>query len=151
MFTAREDNGFFIREAEKIGFQYNHQIVLVKDNPLPHFTKTNFRSSFELCFYMSKGKPKTFNFLAQNKMINKFHYLIGRKDTIHPTEKPIKMFRWLIEVSSNKGDLVFDGFLGSGTTAVACKELGRKCIGIEISPEYCKITKQRLSQEVLNF
>ena len=57
---------------------------------------------------------------------------------------------FLIEKSSKPNDIVLDPFLGSGTTAVACKELGRNYIGIEISPEYCKIAEKRLSQGVLN-
>jgi len=55
----------------------------------------------------------------------------------------------LIRASSAPGDIVFDCFLGSGTTAVAAKQLGRKYIGIEINPDYCKIAEQRLAQEEL--
>ena len=74
----------------------------------------------------------------------------SEKDRLgHPTQKPVKLFRRIITTSSNKGDLVLDIFAGVFTTAVACKQLGRKCIGIEISKEYCKIAKSRLAQEVL--
>ena len=52
-------------------------------------------------------------------------------------------------IQPTKDMIICDPFLGSGTTALACKELGRKYIGIEISPEYCKITEDRLRQEVL--
>ena len=67
----------------------------------------------------------------------------------HRTEKPIDLMRWLIMTYSNKADTILDPFLGSGTTARACKDLGRKCIGIEISKEYCDIAVRRLGQEVL--
>jgi DNA modification methylase len=53
----------------------------------------------------------------------------------HPTQKPVAIIERIIESSTLKNDLVLDPFLGSGTTAVACKELGRNYIGIEISPE----------------
>ena len=149
MFTAREDNGFFIREAVKAGFTYANQIVIIKTNPLPHFCKTNWRSGFELCMYLTKGKPKTFNFLEQPQMINVFYYLIGKKESRHPTEKPLKVVRQIIEVSSNRGDVVLDPFLGSGTTARACKNTGRRCVGMEISEEYCQTIVNRLGQEVL--
>ena len=68
---------------------------------------------------------------------------------IHPTQKPIALFEYLIKTYTNKGDLVLDNCIGSGTTAVACRNLNRNFIGIEISPEYCKIAEQRLAQEVL--
>lgn len=144
-FSAREDNGFFTRKAVDIGFTYLNTMAIIKDNPLPHFTKTNWRSSFELAFYCCKGKkPKTFNFLSQQEMINKYHYLIGKKDTNHPTEKPLKYFELLIKVNSNKNDIIFDGFMGSGTTAVAAKKQGRQFIGFELSQEYVDIANKRL-------
>ena len=149
-FSAREDNGFYIHKAVDIGFTYLNSLAIVKDNPLPHFAKTNFRSAFELCFYVCKGdKPKTFNFISQQECVNVYRYLIGIKDTEHPTEKPLNFFRRLIKISSNEGDLVFDGFMGSGTTAVASKQLNRNFIGFEISKEYCKIAQNRLNQEIL--
>ena len=58
---------------------------------------------------------------------------------------------WCLQNYSKENDLVLDCFLGSGTTAVACKKLNRRFIGIEISPEYCKIANDRLKQGVLNF
>jgi|SRR3990167_4060810 len=67
----------------------------------------------------------------------------------HETVKPISLIGALMEVSSNPNDLILDPFLGSGTTAVAAKQLGRNYIGIEISEKYCKIAEDRLRQEVL--
>ena len=68
-------------------------------------------------------------------------------NNLHPTEKPVSVISRLIQ--ANVGDLILDPFLGSGTTAVACKELGRKFIGIEINPKYCEIAQRRLAQEYL--
>ena len=67
----------------------------------------------------------------------------------HPTQKPVALFGRIINDFSNENDLIFDPFLGSGTTAVACKHLKRNYIGIEISPEYIKIAEDRLKQEIL--
>jgi len=66
---------------------------------------------------------------------------------IHP--KPISLWSWLIQGSSNEGETILDPFLGSGTTAVCAKKLGRKCTGIEISEKYCEIAVKRLAQEVM--
>jgi len=69
----------------------------------------------------------------------------------HPAIFPEQLAKDHIISWSNLGDLILDPFLGSGTTARACKDLGRKCIGIEISEKYCQIAVKRLGQEVFNF
>ena len=66
----------------------------------------------------------------------------------HPTQKPIELMRWCIEKAKSLGT-VLDPFLGSGTTLRACKDLGRRGIGIEIEERYCEIAANRLRQEVL--
>jgi site-specific DNA-methyltransferase (adenine-specific) len=66
------------------------------------------------------------------------------ENTDHPTQKPEKLIAKLILASSNRGDLVFDPFLGSGTTAVVAKKLGRKFIGIELDESYCCLAAKRL-------
>jgi DNA modification methylase len=66
-----------------------------------------------------------------------------QKDTDHPTEKVIGVPEMAIAFSSNAGQIVFDGFLGSGTTLIACERLGRKCRAVEISPAYCAVAIQR--------
>jgi len=66
----------------------------------------------------------------------------------HPTQKPLGLMRWCIEKSNTK-DTILDPFMGSGTTLVAAKQLGRKAIGIEIEKKYCDIAIDRLRQEVL--
>jgi len=65
------------------------------------------------------------------------------KKSGHPHEKPIKLMKYLIE--HTKANTILDPFMGSGTTAVACKQLKRNFIGIEISPEYCKIAEKRIN------
>lgn len=67
-----------------------------------------------------------------------------KNNVLHPTQKPVALFEYLIKTYTNEGDLVYDGFMGSGTTAVACIDLKRNWIGSEISPEYCKIANERI-------
>lgn len=66
------------------------------------------------------------------------------ENTDHPTQKPEKLYAKLILASSKPGDIVFDPFLGSGTTGVVAKKLGRNYCGIEMNQEYCLWTEKRL-------
>ncbi|MFN3075970.1 MAG: DNA-methyltransferase [Alphaproteobacteria bacterium] len=66
----------------------------------------------------------------------------------HPTQKPLRLIKWCIEQTESVD--ILDPFMGSGTTLRAAKDLGRKCIGIELEEKYCEIAVKRLSQEVLN-
>ena len=68
------------------------------------------------------------------------------ENTPHPTQKPEKLIAKLILASSNEGDIVFDPFLGSGTTSVVAKKLGRHYIGIEREKEYVALTEYRLER-----
>ena len=63
----------------------------------------------------------------------------------HPTQKPVGLMRWCIEFT--KGQAILDPFMGSGTTLVAAKQLGRRAIGIEIEEKYCEIAANRLANE----
>ena len=71
----------------------------------------------------------------------------NKEKRYHPTQKPTQLVSLLLERYTKEGDVVLDCFLGSGTTAVACKGLGRKCIGIELSKEYCDIAVERYKAE----
>ena len=66
------------------------------------------------------------------------------ENTEHPTQKPEKLLAKLILASTNEGDIVFDPFLGSGTTSVTAKKLGRKYVGVEIDNYYCSLALKRL-------
>lgn len=72
------------------------------------------------------------------------------ENTDHPTQKPEKLIAKLVLASSQKGDLIFDPFVGSGTTAVVCRKLGRQFVGIEQNTEYCCWTIKRLGLAVLD-
>ena len=68
---------------------------------------------------------------------------------IHPTQKPKELMKYILEDFSIDTDLIFDPFMGSWTTARACKDLGRNFIGCELDEKYCRIGEDRLRQEVL--
>jgi len=68
-----------------------------------------------------------------------------KEGTKHPTQKPIKFLRRFVETFTDEKEVVLDPFMGSGTTAVACKELGRNFVGFEINKEYIEMANKRLS------
>jgi len=109
------------------------------------------------------GNMKQFSFLSDvelawtnfDRNISKKYTVIQKgfiaeeRDRIHPTQKPVKLFRNIIKDYSEEGDLICDPFMGSGTTAVACKQLNCNFIGFEISQEYVNIANKRLEQDNL--
>lgn len=74
-----------------------------------------------------------------------------KEKRLHPTQKPIEVMKRILEMFTEKGDKVLDCFAGSGSTLVACKQMGRDFVGVELEEKYINIIKERLSQEVLNF
>ena len=67
---------------------------------------------------------------------------------LHPTQKPVLLMEYLIKTYTNEGETVLDFTMGSGTTGVACKNLNRNFIGIELDPEYFKIAKKRINENL---
>jgi len=61
----------------------------------------------------------------------------------HPTQKPVKLFAWILDNWSNQNDIVLDPYLGSGSTLIACEQTGRTCVGMEISPAYVDVILER--------
>lgn len=103
-------------------------------------TVDNFASA-ELAFCDKEGLPaKVFRFpIQKHNQVEKFH----------PTQKPVELMRWCIELVSNPNDVIFDPFMGSGTTGVAALQMGRRFIGCEVSPEYFAIAEKRIKQAAL--
>ena len=114
---------------------------------------------------MTKGVPynkgtavrDTESYATQTKSINvknesglryprsvKYFTTAEREGGYHPTQKPVKLFEWLIKMYSNENDIVLDPTMGSGTTGVACCNTNRDFIGIELDKEYFKIAEQRI-------
>ena len=68
---------------------------------------------------------------------------------VHPTQKPVSLMRWILDMWTHPGQLILDPYMGSGPVAQACHEMGRRYLGIEIVEEYCEIAVKRLAQGVL--
>jgi DNA modification methylase len=73
----------------------------------------------------------------------------SRKPNGHPAEKPVELMKWLVAISTSAEQTILDPFMGSGTTGIAARQLGRKFIGIEIEPKYFEIAKRRIQDELV--
>lgn len=104
--------------------------------------------------YREEGRPKDWEETSEGRFRTTFPsnfwddisvpFWSMPENTEHPTQKPEKLIAKLILASSREGDVVFDPFLGSGTTAVAAKKLGRRYCGIELHLDYCLLAAKRL-------
>lgn len=151
---------------KQLEFKINNVIVWQKTNAMPNMTRRVFTHSTEFVVWAVKGKKWIFNY-EMLKEINPEKQkdgspkqmrdvwsmpLVQGKERIrgtdgralHPTQKPEEMLKRIILASSNEGDIVLDPFLGSGTTAVVAKKLGRDWIGIEKSKKYVDMAKKRI-------
>lgn len=127
-------------------------MVWHKTNPAPKVFRAGFLNSCELIVCMW-NKGHIWNFGKQKDMHNFIETPICNgpervKEPHHPTQKPVKVLEHIIRIASNKGDIVFDPFMGVGSTGIAALNLGRKFIGIEIDEKYFKAAEARLKVSV---
>ena len=122
-------------------------MIWEKTNPSPMNCQYLWMSGIE-CFVYFKKPKAIFNERYKNSVL-RFPNGCSR---IHPTQKPAKLFEYLIKVSSNENDTVFDPCMGSGTTAFACEKLNRNFIGCEINKELFNYINSRINRTAtLNF
>jgi site-specific DNA-methyltransferase (adenine-specific) len=120
---------------EKYNFKQLRFIEWIKTNPQPRNSKVNYLTNTrEIALLGVKDSNPTFNSSYDNGIYS--YPLQGGKNRFHPTQKSLALFEELIKKHSNEGDIVLDTFLGSGTTALACKNTKRLFKGCEIDKTY---------------
>ena len=120
---------------EKYKYKQIRFIEWIKTNPQPRNSKVNYLTNCrEIALVAVKEGNPTFNSSYDNGIY--MYPLQGGKNRFHPTQKSLSLFEELIKKHSNKNDTILDTFLGSGTTAIACKNTQRNFKGCEISKEY---------------
>lgn len=128
---------------EKHKFKQIRFIEWIKTNPQPINSKVNYLTNCrEIALVAVKGGKPTFNSSYDNGIYN--FPLQGGKNRFHPTQKSLALFEKLIEKHTSENDVVMDTFLGSGTTALACKNTKRNFVGCELSAEYYEKIMQLL-------
>lgn len=129
-----------------IQHRYNYDLlVMAKSNPIPSFNNHHLP---DLEYVVLIRAPGTY--FSKHKDLDDFRkfYVTNCSKGIHPAEKPLDLIERFIRVSSKPGDTILDGFMGSGTTCVAAKNLNRAYIGFEIDPKYFEIAKVRLGDSM---
>lgn len=125
-------------------------IVWKKANPMPRNTERRYVQDMEFAVWGVKhgakwtfNKPKNVPYL---RSLFETPTVLGKERVNHPTQKSLKLFLQIISIHTNKGDLIIDPFMGSGTTGVACKKLNRNFIGIELEKKYFDIAVKRIKE-----
>lgn len=126
-------------ESEKSGFKLHNLLIWEKNNCTP---SQYYMKNCEYVLFLRKGKAKWINDIGGSKTVHKFNNIIGKK--LHPTQKPVDLLEFYINNSSNEGDIVFDPFMGSGSTAIAAINTGRQYFGFELDEEYINTAKRRM-------
>jgi DNA modification methylase len=139
--------GTYVAAAAAAGILIHRQIIWVKPGLL--LGRGDYHWRHELCFYgwRQGNRPPFYGARNQDTV-----WEVGsvspteRRAMNHPTPKPTALWTKPIENHTRKSELLYDPFLGSGTTAVACQQLGRVCYGMEIEPAYVAVTLDRLER-----
>mgnify|MGYP000386167282 CR=1 FL=1 len=151
-------------KIQDLGFWILNDVIWNKNNPMPNFRGTRFTNAHETLIWASKNKNSKYTFNYQSlKCLN--DDLQMRSDwtlpicngserikkggkKVHSTQKPESLLYRVLLASTNKDDLILDPFLGTGTTVVVAKKIGRNYFGIEKEKKYFNVAKQRLKKTI---
>lgn len=130
---------------DNIGYKFSAYLIWLKNHIVLGWMDYNFKTEFLL--YGWKGRHK---FYGGKNETNIFEYDHPSSSRLHPKMKPTPLLEHLMRNNSAKGDIVFDGFLGSGSTMVAADNMQRRCFGVELDPHYCDVSVKRVVDSVRN-
>lgn len=158
--------------CQMLGIEIINEVIWYKKNAFPNLAGRRLTASHETILWCNKGgKKREYYFDYEYSKVGDFSYDTlkspgkqmrtvwdisnnkEKKELVygkHPTQKPIRILKRMIKLSSREGDLVFTPFAGAGSECVAAKMTGRNFIGIEMEREYCTIAENRLSNTVTN-
>lgn len=147
IFNDWKNVGDIARYCEELGLVIKDLLRWQKTNPMPRNRDRRYVTDFECAVWLTNKNAKwTFNRISDTYQRPMFEHSIvsGSEKTIHPTQKPIKLMEELLRIHSNYNDVVFDPFMGSGSTCVACVNTNRHYIGFELDEKYFDIAKNRI-------
>ena len=147
---------------QNLNYWILNDVIWRKNNPMPNFKGTRFTNAHETLIWASKSKKSKYTFNYQSlkclnddlqmrsdwtlPICNGKERLKKNGKKIHSTQKPEALLHRIILATTNKGDLICDPFIGTGTSAVVAKKLGRKYFGIEKDKKYFDAANKRINQ-----
>ncbi len=141
MFFADMELSNFVNGFLDGGFKLSQQLIWLKQTMV--MGRKDYHCKHEPILY-GWNEGEAHSWYADRKQTTILEFDRPQRNGQHPTMKPINLLEYLLKNSSKQGDLVGDGFLGSGSTMVACEQLSRKCYGMEIDPKYCQVIVDRM-------
>lgn len=168
VFYKELGEGVFIQAMQAAGLTFKQELIWVKNAIVLGGSK--YQSMYEPCLLGCKGKSikkwhggrkqhsviESIDLMGEDELRESIREMQAEADDIdiirerkqtvndlHPTMKPIRLLAKFIKNSSDRGDIVLDIFAGSGSTMIACEQLGRKCRMLELDPRYCDVIAER--------
>jgi site-specific DNA-methyltransferase (adenine-specific) len=129
---------------DRDGLEFFHSVIWDKRNP---GLGLRYRRQHEMLM-VSHKRGGRIRWNKEKGAVPNIISMMPDRDRVHPNEKPLALMERIVGVHTRHGDTVLDPFMGSGTTGVACVQLGRKFIGIELEPRYFDIACRRISDEL---
>ena len=143
IFCNETQLNFYINEANNLKLKTN---ILIWEKPLSIINKNRFSLNAEFIVRVYT-KGCTLNKLDNNSLYGRVQRcgVVRGKGKIHPTQKPIELIQRIIDISTKENDVIFDPFMGSGSTGVAAKNSKRKFVGVELDEKYYNLASQRIN------
>ena len=139
-----DSEGLYFRLAlTSSNFKLRQTLIWAKNSMV--MGRQDYHWQHEPCLYGWKD-GSSHSWYSDRKQTTLLNFDRPTASKLHPTMKPVELISYLINNSSKQGDLIFDSFLGSGTTIIACEKLQRSCYGLEFDPKYCDVIIQRWQQ-----
>lgn len=148
IFNDWKNVGEIAKYCESVGLVIKDMLRWEKANPMPRNRDRRYITDYECAIWCTNKKAKwVFNRQDESYQRPLFKGALTKRSekTNHPTQKPLWLMEELVKIHTNENDIILDMFMGSGSTGVACKNLNRNFIGIEMDDEYFEIAKTRLA------
>lgn len=139
---------------ESVGWHFHQACVWVKNAPVLGHCDHHFQHEDVLFGWTEgpgrpgRGRHFGSKWYGDNRQSTVFFHDRPSRSDLHPTVKPVGLIGTMLQNSSRRGDIVFDPFAGSGSTLIACEQLGRRCFAVEVDPRYCDLIRQRYREYV---